>query len=617
MPRHGKVLKDNMTKKDSEISQMSIREYMRAIWSVLKISFSISKSSIGFKVISAVLDSVFPLLTAYFAAQTTTQIAAAFHSVSGAKEKALVFVVVTAALGLVTAIQSSLGNYFDQVVRFRVESKISDMLFDRFSQLEFWRYDDKKTADLYEKAKDFSSFFAYIFDRVAQLFQSFIGVTTAILGLGLISPWLSVALFLAIVPGLIVQYKLSRFQIQHWRDTIVERRKQSFIEYNMLDPKTMSELRLNGMAKRLLSMRVTFRNKDQGGRLGFERRFIKWRIISDGLEAIVQLGSLAWVVGRVASKALPIGQFVYVQQLVSRALGSSSSFISQLGSTDEDLAKLKDYNEFMEISTVHSGKTPIKKPVTTIRFEDVSFTYPTSTKEVLSHVTLTIKAGSHIAIVGENGAGKTTFIKLLLGFYKPTNGTIYVDDIPLQDYDIAQWHKQLGVLLQDFTRYQFATIGDNVTFGDVASEPIPGRIDEALRAAEALEIINKLPNKLDTPASTWFEEEEGVHLSGGQWQRIALARNFFRRAPIIVLDEPTSAIDAHAEADIFDRLFNRNNQNTIITISHRLTTIENADCIYVFQDGKIVQVGTHAELSKQKTGEYTHMFRRQLKVDQS
>src|SRR5690606_25414991 len=168
--------------------------------------------------------------------------------------------------------------------------------------------------------------------------------------------------------------------------------------------------------------------------------------------------------------------------------------------------------------------------------------------------------------------------------YKPTSGTVYVNDRPLTDYNIADWHRQLGVLLQDFTSYVFATVGENVAFGDVAAKPEPSRIAEAVRAAEATEVVSKLPRKLDTPTATWFDEEDGVQLSGGQWQRIALARNFFRQAPIIILDEPTSAIDALAESKIFDRLFDPKNKKTVITISHRLTTIEAAEQIYVLKD---------------------------------
>ncbi len=593
--------------------RLTIRQYLSAVWKVLKISFSISRSSISFKIFTAITDAIFPLATAYFAAQTTTQIAAAFNGVAGAQTKALWFVAATAVLGLLTALQSSLGNYIDQVVRFRVESRVSDMLYERFASLDLWRYDDKETADLYEKARDFTNFFAYVFDRVARLFQTMFGIVAAVIALGFVTPWLSLILTVAILPGMYVQYRLSRFQIKHWRATVVDRRKQSYIEYNMIQPKVVPELRLYNLAKTMLAMRVRFRNRDQGARLIFEKRFIKWRLLSDALEALVEIGSLVWVVVQIGARVYPIGQFVYVQQLVSRALNSSSEFIREFGAADEDLSKLKDYNDFMALPITQMGGKKLTKPVQTIRFENVSFTYPNMLKNVITDLSLTIDAGQHIAIVGENGAGKSTLIKLLLGFYQPTSGTIYLDDQPLDQYDIASWHRQVGVLLQDFTTYSFTTVGDNVLFGDMDSKPSTARINKALEAAESREIVADLPKGLDTPAATWFEEDGGVQLSGGQWQRIGLARNFYRQAPIIILDEPTSAIDASAEANIFDRLFDKKNRNTVITISHRLTTIENADHIYVLKDGRVEQQGTHKELAARKNGEYVRMFRRQLK----
>lgn len=598
------------TVKDDD--RMKTRDYLVAIWRVIKMSFSISKSAVVFKIVNGVLNSILPLVTAFFAGQTTTEIAAAFAGDESAKVRAIWYVVATALLGLLTAVMSSFGNYIDQVVRYRVESRVSDMLYERFALLDFWRYDDKHTADQYEKAQDFARFFAYVFDRVAQLFQSLFGVASAIIGLGFITPWLSLALIIAILPGMYTQYRLSRFQISHWRNTVVERRKQSYIEYNMIQPKIIAELRLYNLVSTFLKLRIRFRDIDQGGRLESERGFIKWRILSDALETVVQLGSLVWAVVQIAAKRFPIGQFIYIQQLVSRALGSAAQFISEFGSTDEDLAKLKDYSDFMALPITQTSGKKIESPVETIELKDVSFRYPNTAKYSIKNISMTINRGSHIAIVGENGAGKSTLIKLLLGFYEVTSGEILLDGVPIGDYAIDSWHKQVSVLLQSFSTFQFATIGDNVTFGDAEAEPTKQRIDKALKFAEATELVQELPKGLDSPAATWFEEDGGVELSGGQWQRIGLARNFYRQAPIVILDEPTSAIDAHAEANIFDRLFDKSNKNTLVAISHRLTTIENADITYVLSKGEIVQTGTHKELASDKNGQYAKMFRRQL-----
>lgn len=593
--------------------KMSLKSYLNAIGKVLSISFKLSPAAIAIKIFTAALNAVMPLLMAFFAAQTITSITAAFNSQPGAKTAALWYVTLTALIGLLDNIFTSITGYIDQVLRFKIEARISDSLYERFIALDFWRYDDKNTTDLYEKAQDFTRFFAYIFDRVTQLFISLFGMFSAIIALIVVSPWLSIAIFLAIMPSMVVQYKMSRFSVRLWRENVTARRKQTFIEYNMIQPQVISELRLYNLAKTILRLRKKYRDQDQLARFEQEKKFIKWRVLGNFLESGAQLSSLIWIVLQIAAKAQPIGQFVYVQQLVSRALGSADRFISDYGSIDEDLAKLVDYNEFMALPVV-SGRSAKKiKSVETIRFENVSFKYPASDKLVLKNINFTVKKGEHIAIVGENGAGKTTLIKLLLGFYPPSSGRILINDIDLSSIDSASWHQQIGVLLQDFTRFYFLNAGENVSAGDITVLPKKSKIDRALELAEAKNLVYDLPKKLDTPLAPWLEEDGATDLSGGQWQRLGLARNFYRQAQIVILDEPTSAIDALAEAKIFDRLFDPSNKKTVITISHRLTTIEAADTIFVLKDGQIVQSGPHKLLAKDAKHEYARMFRRQLK----
>lgn len=265
-----------MTKvtKDSEFNN-STRSLLAAIFQVMKMSFSISPSAILFKTISGVLDSLLPLFIAFLASQTITNITEAFSGVAGAKQRAIWYVVATASVGLVTALKSSATNLVDQIVRFKVESRVSDMLYSRFVRLDFWRYDDKETIDLYDKAQDFTNFFTYVFDRIARLFTSLFGLISAIIALGFITPWLSLALTIAILPGIVVQYKISRFQTKHWRENVTARRKQAFIEYNMIQPKQISELRLYNLAHKILKLRQHFRDVDQGSRLQFERKYVK------------------------------------------------------------------------------------------------------------------------------------------------------------------------------------------------------------------------------------------------------------------------------------------------------------------------------------------------------
>lgn len=597
--------------------KLSLKGYIGAIAGVASLSFKTAPSAIAFKLFGVAIDAGLPIVITYFTAQTTTQLAAAFAGDQAAGQQAITYIIITAALGLLATAWRSIDQYVQAVMRYKIEARVSDIMYEHFLTLDFWQYDDKETADLYDRARQFSQFFAYVFDRLAGVLSQFVTLVFALIALSIFLPWLALFALIAVIPGVYIQFKLSRAQINHWNSHVDVRRAKSHIEWVLLQPVSIAELRLNGLVRHLLNLRQSLRDKDERTRLKYERQFIGKRLLADGLEAATELGALVWIALQIIAREQPIGQFVYVQQLVARALSGANGFIGQLSTIDEDLANLFDYQKFMDLPKRKEGGIALSQPPEIITFKHVTFKYPQTKKAVLQDVSLTIKKGQHIAIVGENGAGKSTFIKLLTGLYDPTKGSITLDNASLQDVSIASWHKHLSVLQQDFQKYMFATVEENVVFGDVSHPKDAALLEDALAKAEAHDFIEKLPNKLQTYPSTWMEDSEGnkgTALSGGQWQRLALARNFYRNAPIIILDEPTSAIDALAEARIFKRLFDAANKRTVITVSHRLSTVEKADQIIVLQEGKVVESGTHKELTAKK-GAYFTMFQSQIEPE--
>lgn len=598
----------------SDKKKLTAVEQFKAIGGVARLSFKVASGPVLFKLAGAFIDAILPIVTIYFAALTTTALVSAYGGDEVAGRQAVGFVIVTALLGLILTVWRSVDNFIQAKMRYVVEAAVSDRMYAHFLALEFWRYDDKDTADLYDRALKFSDFFAWVFDRIASLISQLIGLITAIVALALFEPWLAIAIFIAIAPGVYLQYRLSRKQIAHWNENVEVRRAKNMLEWSLGQPNLISELRLYGMVNFMLRHRRKLRDTDEKGRIEFEKTFMPLRVASDALEAAVELGVLVWISFQIIARIHPVGQFLYVQQVVSRAMQNASSFISTLGQIDEDIANLFDYEQFMQLPTRANDGNKLAEPPQQITFDNVSFAYPGSKIPVLQNVSFTISAHQHVAIVGENGAGKSTLVKLLSGLYQPTSGKVLLDGIDLAEYDTASWHKQLGVLQQEFIHYNFANAGDNVRFGDVDSHYTPERMQEALKLAEAEQFVNKLPQGIDTYVNNWMEDSKGnkgVDLSGGQWQRLALARDFYRRAPIIILDEPTSAIDALAESRIFDHLF-ADRKRTVITISHRLSTVQKADVILMLEDGVLVESGTHAELVTKK-GRYVRMFKSQLK----
>lgn len=566
------------------------------------------------QVTGSAISAGLPIATTYLAALTTTALAEAYAGDRAAGNRVVWLVAAAALSGVLMAAWGIFERYASELMRFRIKTAMSDVMYERFCAIEFWRYDDKDTIDMYERAKEFAQFFPYIFARLADVVTHTFTFVFTVWALIAINAWLGLAVVLAAVPSVIVQFRLSRLNANHWRENVETRRRASWIEWEMLKPQKMIDLRLYGLVRHLLDMRMVLLEKDQKTRIDFERKFLAKRLGAELFQAAVEVGALVWVVYEIVAHRQPIGQFLFVQQTAGRALGSVSSLVSTVNSMDEDLANLFDYQRFMELPIAKQGGKTVPALHRDIRLKDVSFRYPGSDTLVLDRINLTIKRGQHVALVGENGAGKTTLLKLLAGLYKPVSGEVVVDGVPLKSANIQTWHRQLGVLSQNFTQYDFATAAENVWFGDVSKTPSQERVDAALREAEAAKFVAKLPKGVDSYVNQWMESDDGVKgvdLSGGQWQRLALARNFYRDSPIIILDEPTSAIDALAEARIFDRLFQQK-QKTIITVSHRLSTVEKADMIFMLAHGKVVEYGTHAELVA-RHGAYYHMFESQLR----
>lgn len=593
---------------------MTKREIAAALFQVGKITYKAAPLMVIVQLAGSIITAVLPIVTTFFAALTTTALADAYAGDQSAGPRAMEYVIITAVLGISLVAWNSVSSYVEQLMRYRVAAAMSDQMYEHFLSLDFWRYDDKKTADLYDRATQFANFFPYVFDRLSSIITSFISMVAGMIALVFVSWWLGLILIAAIIPGIFIQFKLSRAQTQHWNENIETRRATSMIEYGLLQrPDFIAELRLYGMVRHLLDMRMRLRDKDEKERIEFERKYIFKKLGADALEATAEVVALLFTVSQIIARNQPVGQFLYVQQVVSRALAGSNSFVSQVSSIDQDVANLFDYQKFMELpERKHSSQSLLVAPEV-ISLQDVSFAYPLTKVNVLSHVSFSVKKGQHIAIVGENGAGKSTLIKILLGLYQPTSGRVMVDDQDLSKVSISDWHQHLGVLQQDYLSYSFATAKENVFYGDVSRPFDQTRYDNAIERAESATFLNKLPNKADSYISVWMEDSEGhngVDLSGGQWQRLTLARNFYRDSPIIILDEPTSAIDALAESRIFKHLF-ADKSKTVVTISHRLSTIEKADVIYMLQGGALVEQGTHKQLVS-KRGAYYTMFESQL-----
>lgn len=595
----------------SENDKPQTRRIVETLVNVMVTIWRTSPRAIFIQAVAAVLTASLPLATTYFAALTTTALAEAYAG--GDPRQLFAYVVITVILGVIMSFWGIVQAYFEQLMRYQLELSINDQMFMRLHGLDFWRYDDPATIDMFDRARRFASSFSYLFSRLTNIATNIVSLVVGLWIISSVGWWLGLLLVVAIIPSGIIQFRLSRLTSNYWRKNTNIRRRMWWIEYAISKPEDIAELRLYGVIKHLLAERAALRDKDQLQMIKYERSFMAKRFGGEVLQAVAEVAALVWVTLEIIAHRQPIGQFVLVQQMVSRVLSSVDSLISTYNSIDEEVANMVDYQRFMELPLADTKPSLPLSMDKSITVSNVKFHYPGSETLVLKGLSLDIKRGQHVAIVGENGAGKTTLVKLLTGLYQPTGGEILIDGQNLSEVNMADWHRQLAVLSQSFIRYDFATAHENVWYGDVSRELDLKRLAVALKQAEADDFVKKLPKGGDSYVDKWMtddSDDKGVDLSGGQWQRLALARNFYRDAPIVILDEPTSAVDAAAEARIFQRLF-RQKSKTIVAISHRLSTVKKADVIYFMKDGRIVEQGACSELIA-KCGEFYEMFKEQL-----
>jgi ATP-binding cassette subfamily B protein len=313
-------------------------------------------------------------------------------------------------------------------------------------------------------------------------------------------------------------------------------------------------------------------------------------------------GAYVLIIYRVIAGVITIGDLTFLSGSFNRLQSKLEGVFSKFTRISQSALYLKDYFDFIDIKI----ESPLDKesmlPIPTsivkgFQVKDLHFAYPGSTTNVLEGVSFDLHKGEKLAFVGENGAGKTTLIKLLLRFYEPTSGTIYLDGVNIQKYDIKEYQKLFGVIFQDFIRYEF-TIGENIAVGNINEKDNFEMINDAAELSLAKQVVDEMKAGYDQQLGRRFAQ--GKNLSGGQWQKIALARAYMKNADVIILDEPTSALDARAEYEAFQRFIGLTKGKTSIIISHRFSTVRMADRIIVLKDGKILENGSHKELMNNK-----------------
>jgi ATP-binding cassette subfamily B protein len=499
------------------------------------------------------------------------------------------------------------------LLRAQLGQRVNVMILEKALTLELRHFEDSEFYDRLTRARrEASSRPLSLVMRTFGLAQNAIALLSFGAVLVRFSPWTVIILLLAGLPAFVAEAKFSgdAFRLFRWRSP--ETRMQMYLETVLAREDHAKEVKLFNLGRRLLA-----RYRDIFTTLYREDRALSIRRDSWGFAlglvgTITLYGAYVWIALATVRGVISLGHMTVYLGLFRQGQGAVSSILAAVGGMYEDNLYLSTLYEYLETPvTAPSGViTRGTNPADGIRFEGVSFSYPGAAEPVLRDINLHLPPGHSLALVGENGSGKTTLIKLLTRLYEPTSGRILLEGVDIRDWVPEQLRSRIGVIFQDFTRYQLQ-VGENVGVGDELHFEDEPRWREAAGKGRASDFIDQLPRGYHTQLGKWFRD--GQELSGGQWQKIALARAFMRtQADVLVLDEPTAAMDARAEAEVFEHFRQLSQGRITILISHRFSTVRMADQIAVLERGRIIEQGSHAELTA-LGGHYAQLFRLQAR----
>jgi len=520
-----------------------------------------------------------------------------------------------AAVGGSALLERALG-LVRQNVGSRLGIDVNVMILEKAQQLDLRHFEDPEFYDKLTRARrEASSRPLSLIQGNFQLLRNALTLAGYIALLVRFSGWMVLALLAATVPAFIAEARFSgaAFRLRNWRSP--DARRLNYLEYVMANDEHAKEVKLFGLGPLLLDRYRTLAERFYKEDKDLATRRTVWAYLLSLVSTLVFYGCYALIVVATARGGLSLGDMTLYLAAFRQGQQAFQSILTAVGGMYEDTLYMSNLFEFLAIeTTTPAAPAPSPPPAEStlaeqgLRFDHVGFRYPDAETWALRDIDLFLPKGQSLALVGENGAGKTTFIKLLAGLYRPTAGRVLLDGKDLRNWDETALRRRIGVIFQDFNQYQLL-VRENVGFGSVEHLDDEVRTQRAVERGGAKELVGGLAQGLDTQLGRWFKS--GAELSGGQWQKVALARAFMREeADILILDEPTAALDAEAEHAVFERFRQLTAGRTAILISHRFPTVRMADRILVLEHGRVIEDGTHAGLLA-AGARYAELFRLQ------
>jgi len=499
-------------------------------------------------------------------------------------------------------------DYLDSLLADKYTRHVSIQVMKHAAELDVIAYEDPVFYDRLERARVQATDRLAMIQMLGRLVQQVITTITLSASIIYYSPWLLLLLIAGVLPAFLGESHFAFLgYAKNFRQTPV-RRQLDYLRILGGSKEAAKELKLFGLSKFLTDRFTRLSDEVYEENVALSRR----KLIAGALLSII--GSLGYysayvyVIWRAAIGALTIGKLYFLAGAILQASTNIQMIFSTLSGVADQALFLTDLLAFFEMQPTIRSKPnalPAPRPIRRgFEFRNVSFAYPGSSRLILKNLDFTLHVGERVALIGENGQGKTTIVKLITRLYDPTEGQVLLDGVDLREYSLEDLYREIGVIFQDFMRYEM-TARENVAVGRIEEIGNSEEIAAAAHKSLADEVIAKLPGKYDQMLGRRFES--GVDLSGGEWQKLALARAYLRDAQLLVLDEPTAALDARSEYEVFERFAELTGGKMALFISHRFSTVRMADRIVVLADGRITEDGSHEQLMA-LGGQYGEMF---------
>ncbi|WP_340152741.1 ABC transporter ATP-binding protein [uncultured Marivirga sp.] len=518
------------------------------------------------------------------------------------------FILLEFGLAIASDLLSRLTTHTDALLGDQYSIGSSVKIIKKTAQLTLSQLEDSEFYDKLERARQQTTGRVGLMSNILTQGQDIIVIASLLTGVVVFEPWLIILLVLSIIPTILNEIKFSGTSYSLARSWTQERRELDYLRYVGASDVTAKEVKLFGLSGYLADRFSVLSQQyyKESKKLSYQRA--TWGSFFNIISTCAYYGAYVLIVFRTVAGVLTIGDLTFLSGSFNRLRSKLQGLFIRFTAITERALYLQDYFEFLDLRTSYSSdqitetmkeeNLPLPETIKEgFEFRNLGFKYPRSENWVIRNVSFQLKVGEKLALVGENGAGKSTLIKLLLQFYAPTEGEILLDGIPIHKFDAVEYHDRFGVIFQDFVKFDLS-LRENIAVGEIEELENQDRLQKAAEKSLAEEVIQELPNGYDQKLGRRFRD--GKDLSGGQWQKIAMARAYMKDADVLILDEPTSALDARAESETFDRFISLTEGKTAVIISHRFSTVRIADRIMVLKGGKVLEIGTHEELMANK-----------------